>query len=296
MLEAPITNQAETEMDLPDEVKAILADPAKLERVLALVKPSHRRRISAPCGLPDHPLADLPIYVDRLVTRMKAQGLTKSEAEMREYAWQTEVREHLKGSQLPDRFWNPLKEWHPKQRMVYDACENLLTGVGAIIALVGPRGVGKTTVAAQLILRRAMDETIRIPMHKRPPYRKAISLIAKLKPVYSDFGSIHTESLRLYMEDFCKVHPFVVIDETGEVDDLKVQDRLITDVLDRRYSYRNDTILISNQTYENFIAQTNPSTLSRLEEHGEVIVCDWPSFRTKPALTPFVTSDKREAA
>jgi DNA replication protein DnaC len=241
--------------------------------------------------VPSFPFADLPAAVGRLLSGKKPN----SPKELREYTWRTEVREHLRASGLPDRFHFEVQRWHPKQRKVFDACKSRLTGVGAIIALVGPRGTGKTTVAAQLIIDRAWDESRVIPCHRRPPYRKLVSLIAKLKAVYSDFGSIQAEELRRYMEDFCKLHPLVILDETGECEDMRCKDRLLTDILDRRYSHRNDTVLISNQTFESFTQTTNPSTLSRLEEHGEIIVCDWPSFRMKPAVRLLAAHESRVA-
>lgn len=277
--------------DLPEELRSILASPEKVAKLRSLLAPKSQRKLVSASQVPSFPFADLPGYVAKLLSGKRPSPA----ASLRDYTWQTEIREHLKASGLPERFWFEVERWHPKQKKVFDACKSRLTGVGAIIALVGPRGTGKTTIAAQLVIDRAWDESRAIPCHRRPPYRKLVSLVSKLKPVYSDFGSIQAEELRRYMQDFCKLHPLVILDETGECEDMRCKDRLLTDILDRRYSHRNDTVLISNQTFESFTQTVNPSTLSRLEEHGEIIVCDWPSFRSKPALKPFAVHESKVA-
>jgi DNA replication protein DnaC len=288
--ELPAALEAVVDASLPAEVRALLDSPDKIKQLLAFVKPRDRRRLASTSEPPSSPLSELPKLVGQMLSRITP---TPS-AEIDAYVWRTEVREHLRASQLPERFWFEIKKWHPRQKRAFEVCQERLTRVGAIVALVGLRGTGKTSIDSQLVIDRARNESLQ-PWERRPPYRKAITLISKLKPIYSDFGSVQSESLRQYMQDFCKLHPLLIIDETGECEDMKVKDRLLTDILDRRYAHQNDTLLISNQTQQDFMERTNPSTISRLEEHGTIIVCDWPSFRTKPALTPFVNST-REAA
>ena len=47
----------------------------------------------------------------------------------------------------------------------------------------------------------------------------------------------------------------------------------------KRYGAMKDTILISNQTPDVFQKAIGSSILSRLQETGAIIQCDWPSFR-----------------
>lgn len=212
------------------------------------------------------------------------QGLRIASAnEIRDYEWRTTILEHLCGSQLPPGFHIDRKGWTCKpQEKTYRLVSSLITGnktKGAIIVLAGPRGTGKTSIAAQIIIDRAWNEDL-LPWHRRPPYRKAQKLVNKFKPLYSDFGSIDTESLNASLDSLCKdFHPLVIIDEVNECDDIRVQDRILTDLLDRRYSYMVDTILISNKTAKDFKATTNDSVLSRISETGRIIACEWASFR-----------------
>ncbi|MEY2511975.1 MAG: IstB-like binding protein [Verrucomicrobiota bacterium] len=209
---------------------------------------------------------------------MLANFVPKSEDEMREWRWENEIVPHLRASQLPERFWFRATKWKPDQKATYDETRELITGTGAIVALVGDRGMGKTTIAAQLMIERAMDETL-LPWHRRPPYRKLAKLIAFFKPIFSDFGSRDAETLIRRHESLCKDHPLLVIDELHDCEDQKVKQRLLTDTLDKRYANMVDTIVISNQTPEQFCETTSDSVLSRIKEHGRIIHCTWESWR-----------------
>lgn len=138
---------------------------------------------------------------------------------------------------------------------------------------------GKTTICAQIILERAFNEGLVCPWHRRPPYRKLAKLVAQYKSIYSDHGSIDTEQLLQAHDQLCVHHPLMVIDECHDCDELRVKNRFLTDTIDKRYSANNDTILISNQTPEQFMETTDDSVLSRLKENGQIVHCTWESWR-----------------
>lgn len=221
------------------------------------------------------PLADLPQRIEELRQRTHK----RTPEEIASYNWKNFTVPNLEAAQLPTRFWFHAKEWKPKQRQVFEQVKALLTGKGAIIALVGPRGLGKTTIAGQLILEKAEDESLPCPWHRRPPYRKLAALIATFKSLYADYGNVDTEQLLERLDSFCKDHPFVTIDELHDCEDLRIKNRLLTDVLDRRYSNRLDSLLIANQTPAEFQETTSDSVLSRMKEHGAIIHCTWESWR-----------------
>lgn len=220
------------------------------------------------------PLQDLPNVIERL----RLNRPPRTEEEIREWEWEHEILPNLQASQLPKRFWFVAKKWKKEQQTAYNATRALLNQNGAIVSLIGKRGVGKTTIAAQLILERAVDAS-RLPWHRRPPYRKLVNLIALFKPLYADFGARDMESLLRRHDSLCKDHPLLVIDELHDCEDQKIKQRLLTDTLDKRYANLVDTIIISNQTPEQFEETTSDSILSRIKEHGRIIHCTWESWR-----------------
>lgn len=161
---------------------------------------------------------------------------------------------------------------------------NALQGKGAIVALVGPRGTGKTYIASQFVIDRLWSErgTARCTWSH---YAKLTTLVGRLKAFYGDMGTIETEKLEQYRTFLTKILDLLIIDEIHEVaEDSKHKDRILTDLLDTRYAAKKDTILISNQSAEEFSRTTSPSIISRLNEHGGIIPCAWKSFRDKPAI------------
>lgn len=203
---------------------------------------------------------------------------TSSPEDLAQYVWRKETKGLMRAAGVPERFLQRLNfdDCRP-QKAVFSRCQGLCSGKGAIVALVGPRGTGKTTIAAQLVRARAENEELP-PWERQPPYRKTVDLLNRWKPLYSDSGHIDIEELRFRRDEYCRLS-LHIIDEIHECEDLKARDRMLTDICDRCYAFKTDVVLISNQTEEQFRKTTNESILSRLEEHGEVIECKWESRR-----------------
>lgn len=177
------------------------------------------------------------------------------------------------------------KEQYKAKKLV----EKRLRNEGAIIALCGERGLGKTTIAAQIACRMIwedwqsvfdrMDGKRDTVLHRTIQYKKLTGIVSRLKALYGDFGTIDADRLESLAQHYATVN-LLVIDELQECgDDSRHKDRILTDLIDRRYAGKRDTILITNQTAKEFQTTTNASILSRLNEHGGVIVCKWESFR-----------------
>lgn len=221
---------------------------------------------------------------------MTANRRDATDAEIDAYFFKNDVVPKLRAGGLDARFCHEITEWKcPQQERVFNLCQEKLINNGAIIALVGPRGTGKTTIAAQIMIRRirafyayygvAPEHRKEVP-RGNGRYFKLADLIRDLKPLYADFGSINTDELVRRQDIICKT-ALVMIDEVHECGDRAMGDRVSTDLIDRRYSALTDTIIISNQSTDEFKKTTNDSILSRLSEHGAIIKCEWDSHRAK---------------
>ncbi len=223
-----------------------------------------------------------PDFISRL-----AAIKPRTREEYRAHVLNAEIFPTVKRWGFEDRFHVETLDFHPDQRTVFDACRRHMNGRGSIVALVGPRGVGKTTVAAQLAIEQAWtnhEEAIKQFGPRRIShfiYRKCAKIVARYKPIFADFGTVETDRLLDSLDMLCRQQEFLVIDEVHECDDMKFKRLVLTDLIDRRYSCCRDTFLIANQTGEEFAATIGDSILSRLGEHGAILECNWPSFRTQ---------------
>lgn len=222
------------------------------------------------------------------------QGVTPaSMAEQKARAWETWITEEMERNRVPKRYRYEITDWGcDPQARVYRALTQLLTGVGATVAAIGLRGTGKTTLVLQLVIRRILEDYQRVFIEQQRgaaarwmPYRKMADLIARFKPLYADFGSVNSDELIAARESLCRAD-LLIIDELHECDDQKMKDRMLPDIIDRRYAQMKDTVLIANQSPEEFDATTSDSILSRIEEHGMIIPCQWGSFRAKDSGLP----------
>lgn len=221
-----------------------------------------------------------------IAERMLAGRKPMSGAEWDQHVFRTELLPRMRNWGFDDRF-SEVQTLNDSQRHALDLVCQKMVRTGAIVALVGIRGVGKTTIAAQFALAKAKrygEEALRggPGLFENVSYRKASNVVARFKSLYSDYGDVRTEALMEARDYYCYQNDFVVIDELHECDDQKMKNRVLTDILDRRYASRRDSLLISNQTPEEFQATTSDSIISRLSEHGVIIPCEWQSFRTNP--------------
>lgn len=202
----------------------------------------------------------------------------KSEAEFEQHVFDTFVCEFLERSGFEARFRRRY-EFKGSQKQTSQTVKRKLKSNGAIVALIGNRGVGKTTIAAEFAQSIAFNNYY-FDRRDYVSYRKAIAIVSKFKPLFSNFGSIHTEDLTQQLARYCSENEYCIIDEIHDAQELDVTRRIITDIVDRRYAARRDTILISNHaTQEAFAEAIGDSIASRINEHGMVIPCNWKSFR-----------------
>lgn len=232
----------------------------------------------APPPEPEQPAA-APIDPTAMLAALAARAATDEQA--LEWEWKNETIPRLKECGFESRYWRKNINWHPEQADVFRECwKTCKVRTGAIIALVGIRGTGKTTICAQMARGKAESAGLP-PWERTPPYRKLQDLVSQYKPLYAEFGSVELDSLMSGRDSFCQ-RSLTFIDEIHEVSDSNLGKRILTDILDRRYAGRRDTILISNQTAKDFERTIGDSVKSRLSEHGRIIECNWQSFRDNP--------------
>jgi DNA replication protein DnaC len=211
-----------------------------------------------------------------------------SAAELRAYYLRTEVLPRLEHWGFEKRFRHELTDWQCREQVAtFQVCQMKLTGVGAVVALIGKRGTGKTTIASQIALARAWKEQQeglaggpKAGTLHTVAYRKVTSLVRRLKPLYANFGAIDIESVTESLKHLCEVE-VLVIDEMHDLSELAVREAMLIDLIDRRYAACRDTLIISNQTEEEWDTQTPISIQSRIQEHGCILKCEWNSWREK---------------
>ena len=142
-------------------------------------------------------------------------------------------------------------------------------GKGFIHALVGPRGVGKTQLACELIRSYCNAQ-------RTAYYTTAISFFIKAR---ESMKKDSEESLSDFMERITKKR-LLVIEEASRRSQTEFENNLLFEIVNGRYNAMVDTLLIDNCTPEGFNQSMDPSIISRMNETGGIISCDgWTNHR-----------------
>jgi DNA replication protein DnaC len=141
-----------------------------------------------------------------------------------------------------------------------------------LFALVGISGPGKTQIAVNVIHRACADL-----MTAR--YIKVLNLFQKFRRAYTprakgEAGEREDDILAEFV-----AFDVLVIDEVHQRAESEYEQNALTNLLDLRYDACKGTILIANQTKEQFGSSMGPSVISRIHQCGEVRECNWPSYR-----------------
>lgn len=159
---------------------------------------------------------------------------------------------------------------HPRWVTVYNHARAIVDNAGSTVVLTGSRGTGKTHMACELIRHACATTTAR--------YETWADVLRRWREALTDGG----ESERKVVGDFSRVG-LLVVDEIEVAKDGEFGDRCMRELIDRRYRNLRSTVLLSNLSVEALSARLDPSILSRMQECGEIIPCDWPSFRLNTA-------------
>ena len=137
---------------------------------------------------------------------------------------------------------------------------------GFLVALIGLRGCGKSQLAVELIRESCRHGSAAL-------YTTAMDIFIDIRDAYKLQESERTVLVRFQRP------ALLVIDEAQERGESAWEDRMLTALIDYRYSQMRDTVIISNLKREAFTASMGASVVSRMIETGGIIECNWPSFR-----------------
>lgn len=140
---------------------------------------------------------------------------------------------------------------------------------GGIVALIGPRGTGKTRLAAEAMRNHAPE---------RGNYATAMGLFLRIR---ASFGKASKESEADIVAEMATT-PLLILDEVQERGNTAWEDRILTHILDRRYGAMVPTIVIANLTEAALAECLGDSIISRLTETGGILEIDGPSHRAAP--------------
>jgi DNA replication protein DnaC len=152
---------------------------------------------------------------------------------------------------------------------------------GGLVAFLGNRGTGKTQMAAEIAKSgewtRDKGEWNGNTMvaGKTAIYRRAMDIFLDLR----DRSPGHSEKTVLEKLTYCGL---LVIDEFQERGETPFEDRIITNLLDKRYNDERPTILIANLDREGLKNMLSPSVIDRMRQNGRSFLFNGKSYRTKP--------------
>lgn len=141
-------------------------------------------------------------------------------------------------------------------------------GSGFLVALIGTRGNGKTQIGVEL-MKVSTDNL------KSALFTTATGFFMAVKATYRrDAQETEAGVLKVY----CKPS-LLVIDEAARRAETGWENNLLFELLNQRYNGMTDTIMICNMGRADFEQSLGASLVSRMNETGGIIDCNWPSFR-----------------
>lgn len=157
-------------------------------------------------------------------------------------------------------------------------------GAGGSAVMIGPRGGGKTLVACVAALNAWVVGGCR---DSRPGVDEALGLRG---PLYATTADLFCEQRRWFGVKegrepmaIAGTAAVLVLDEIQERTGTEWEQVELTRLLDHRYRECLPTILVGNLQPSELKDCLGPSVVSRLQESGALIECNWPSRRKAPA-------------
>jgi DNA replication protein DnaC len=160
-----------------------------------------------------------------------------------------------------------------EQRRVLQACREFADTFnrqqGGGLWLIGPPGSGKTHLGAAIA--RAVIE-----QHARgAKIASAREILRRLRDTWHR-GADETEAA--VIDELGEVS-LLILDEVGAGFGTEAEQVQLFDVIDRRYTLKRPTVLLSNLNQPRLRTALGDRAYDRLREGATVLVCDWPSHR-----------------
>lgn len=265
-----------TEQSQPSTTPSPTAGPASSSQ--SLVQVVNRQRMAL--GITGKTEAEPSLRNQFLARRSELSRVEESEMEAaaaRVEARQRDYRRQMFRSNLfpasgvpkmhaenAGRFGSP-EAWATARGIVRDAA---LNDRGCLLAVIGTRGAGKTQIAADAILA-ACD------LGKPCLYVEAGIMFMQIR---DGFGGSEMATFGKFVAP-----QVLVIDQLEETKGSEAEGRMLFHIVNRRYADMKATILVSNHNIEGLSRALGLSIMDRLCQTGEILTCDWPSFRSAAA-------------
>lgn len=155
------------------------------------------------------------------------------------------------------------EEWNSRFRRIKSRLKN----DHSMIAMTGNKGAGKTQLAAEII-KDLWPNTA--------TYTTAMALFLRIKDTFKKANETENDIVRELSRT-----PLLVIDELQGRSENPWEDRLLTEIMDKRYANERPTILISNLTPEKLQESLGDSIADRMRQGGGIFEITGASHRSK---------------
>jgi len=178
--------------------------------------------------------------------------------------------EEYRNSGVPERHkhFRPITDnKNEKWGQVYEAIKLRILS-GAIFAIIGTRGSGKTQIGASLV------GYVTLELDRGGMYRKAFDMFLRIRQAMNEHGDSEKSAVAEFSKPF-----FLVIDAYEVRGETAFENRILDHIIDLRYDAVKPTLIISNDTPDQFSKSVGPSIIDRITETGGIIPMEWDSFR-----------------
>lgn len=155
--------------------------------------------------------------------------------------------------------------WGQEWLVAFEAASERVK-MNGIVVLYGKRGGGKTRMAAELA-----------HMVGGSQYRTAMRFFLEVRSTFRK----NSERSEMEIIDELTGADLLILDEIQERGETPFEDRLLTHVIDARYSAMRPTVLIANLAKNDLAESLGKSIVDRARENGKSIEFNWPSYRSQ---------------